>query len=80
MQRARQQIRRLLQTAYQNNQLTTLTFNNVSCTGTVDLVSTNSVVLGLAAGQFREIPLTQITQVKLHQFQSWWHLYDRSSS
>ena len=73
---ARHQIRTLLQTAYQNNQLTTVNTRDVSYTGTVDYLSLTTVYLGLAAGHSCEIPLTQISRVHLHQFQSWWYLYD----
>ncbi|MCH5465305.1 hypothetical protein [Levilactobacillus tujiorum] len=73
---ARQQIKTLLQTAYQKNQLTTINSHNITYTGTVDFISPTTVYLGLAAGHSRKIPLAQISQVKLHQFQSWWHLYD----
>ncbi|MFD1454309.1 hypothetical protein ACFQ44_01280 [Levilactobacillus lanxiensis] len=78
MQRVSQPIKHLLQLAYQNNQVTTLIFNNVTYTGTVDYVSASTVYLGLAAGHSREIPLTGISQVRLHQLQSWWHLYEGS--
>ncbi|WP_225418147.1 hypothetical protein [Levilactobacillus mulengensis] len=78
MQRVSQPIKHLLQLAYQNNQVTTLIFNNVTYTGTVDYVSASTVYLGLAAGHSREIPLTGISQVHLHQLQSWWHLYEGS--
>lgn len=74
-----QKIRLLLQTAYQKNQLTTITYHGVTKTGTVDFVTASTVYLGLAAGHSREIPLTQISQVKLHQLQSWWYLYDSSA-
>ncbi len=74
-----QKIRLLLQTAYQQNQLTTITYHGVTKTGTVDFVTASTVYLGLAAGHSREIPLTQISQVKLHQLQSWWYLYDSSA-
>lgn len=73
---AHQQIKTLLQTAYQKNQITTINIHNITYTGTVDYVSPTTVYLGLAAGHSREIPLTQISRVQLHQFQSWWYLYD----
>lgn len=76
--RISQPIKHLLQLAYQNNQLTTLIFNNVTYTGTVDFVSSSTVYLGLAAGHSREIPLIGISQVKLHQLDSWWYLYENS--
>lgn len=72
-------IKHLLQLAYQNNQITTLIVNDVTYTGTVDFVSASTVYLGLAAGRSREIPLIEISQVKLHQLDSWWYLYEKSS-
>ncbi|WP_225419779.1 hypothetical protein [Levilactobacillus cerevisiae] len=78
MKRISQPIKRLLQSAYQNNQVATLIFNNVTYTGTVDFISASTVYLGLAAGASQEIPLTGISQVKLHQLHSWWHLYENS--
>lgn len=78
MKQVEQPIKRLLQLAYQNNQITTLIFNDVTYTGTVDYISPSTVYLGLAAGHSQEIPLTGISQVKLHQLQSWWHLYENS--
>lgn len=76
MQSVSQRIKAILQTAYQNNQITTLIFHDVTYTGTVDYVSASTVYMGLAAGQSQEIPLTEISHVKLHQLQSWWYLYD----
>ncbi len=73
---ARHQIRTLLQTAYLKNKITTINIQDVTYTGTVDYVSPTTVFLGLAAGHSREIPLTQISHVQLHQFQSWWYLYE----
>ena len=73
---AKPQIKTLLQIAYQRNQIMTINIHNITYTGTVDYISPATVYLGLAAGQSREIPLTQISQVKLHQFQSWWYLYE----
>ncbi|KRK33254.1 hypothetical protein FD07_GL002145 [Levilactobacillus parabrevis ATCC 53295] len=79
LSQAHQQIKQLLQTAYQRNQITTINVHNITYTGTVDFISPATVYLGLAAGRSREIPLTQISQVKLHQFQSWWYLYDSTA-
>lgn len=76
MPRASQSIKNLLQLAYQKNQVTTLIFNNVTYTGTVDYLSATTVFLGLSAGRTRELPLTGVRQVKLHQSQSWWYLYE----
>ncbi|KRK85889.1 hypothetical protein FC99_GL002160 [Levilactobacillus koreensis JCM 16448] len=67
MQLASQQIRPLLRAAYQNNQVTSLIFHDVTYTGTVDYLTDSTVYLGLTAGRSRQIPLTQITQVNLHQ-------------
>ena len=71
----RQQIRTLLQTAYQKNQLTSLCSQGTIYTGTVDYVSATTVYLGLAAGRACQLPLTQISQVDLHQSRPWWYLY-----
>lgn len=76
MQRANQQVTALLQAAYQNNQVTSLMFNGLTYTGTVNLISATTVYLGMAAGRTCQIPLGQISQVKRHQFRSWWHLND----
>jgi len=79
MQLASQQIRPLLRAAYQNNQITSLIFHDVTYTGTVDYLTDSTVYLGLTAGRSRQIPLTQITQVNLHQSQPWWHLYEQNA-
>lgn len=76
MQRVSQQIRTLLQTAYQKNQVTSLISQGMTYTGTVDFVSTTTVYLGLAAGRSCQIPLEQISQVQLHQLRPWWYLYN----
>lgn len=71
-----QQMRALLQTAYQNNQVTSLIFHGTKYTGTVDFLTPKTVYLGLRAGRSCQLPLMQISQVHLHQSQPWWHLYD----
>lgn len=76
MQRASQQIRTLLQTAYQKNQITSLISQGMTYTGTVDFISATTVYLGLAAGESCQIPLGQISRVHLHQFRPWWYLYN----
>ena len=78
MQRASQQIRTLLQTAYQKNQITSLVSQGITYTGTVDFVSPTTVYLGLAAGHSCQLPLAQVSQVHLHHLRSWWYLYRES--
>lgn len=73
------QIRHLLQNAYQNNQVTTLTLKAATYTGNIDFITDSTVYLGLTAGRSLKIPLADITHVQLHQLQSWWHLYEHSS-
>ena len=71
-----QQIRALLQAAYQANQMTSLTANGTTYTGTVDFLTSQTVYLGLKAGRSCQLPLLQISQVQLTPAQPWWHLYD----
>lgn len=66
----------LLHTAYQNNQITSLTIHGTTYTGTVDFLTTQTVYLGLRAGYSCQLPLGQISQAHLHQLQPWWYLYD----
>lgn len=78
MPRVSHSIKSLLQRAYQNNLVTTLIFNDVTYTGTVDFLSATTVYLGLSAGRTQELPLAGVHRVQLHQSQSWWYLYDQS--
>lgn len=71
-----QQIYALLQAAYQANQMASLTANGTTYTGTVDFLTSQTVYLGLKAGQSCQLSLVRISQVHLKPLQPWWHLYD----